>query len=357
MKALEARGYDVRIDRSDIRRGEEWWKRIVDLIVDCMLVVFVISPDSIASPVCHREVDLTKRLGKRIVPLLWRSAPRSEIPEGLAERDWVSFKAVDPSGTADDPALAERPAFAAALDQLEAAIRLDDVLWAREHAQWLKRAMDWDRAGKPEGGVMRAGEITAAQMWANRRPQNAPAIPDVVTDFLSASLAKEERDREELDARERRISAGLQRLVAEAARRAREANRHDSAMRLALAGEPMDDELKRGVTPEPSRRTQLAAAAHSTLGVACLSGHSGGVRFAAFNADGTRVVTASRDGTGRLWNAASGAELACLRHNDEVWGAAFSAAGVRVVTASWDKTARVWDAASGAELARLVHDD
>lgn len=182
-KALRARGYDVRIDRSDIQKGEEWWKRIVDLIVDCTLVVFVISPDSIASPVCRDEVDLTKRLGKRIVPVMWRSAPGLEIPQGLAERDWVSFEAAEPAGKADDPALAGWPAFVAALDELERAINLDDVLWAREHAQWLKRAMDWDRSGQPEGGVMRAGEITAAQTWANRRPQNAPAIPKVVTDF------------------------------------------------------------------------------------------------------------------------------------------------------------------------------
>src|SRR5262245_15857253 len=72
--ALSSRGYDVLIDRSAITKGEEWWKRIVDLIVSSALVVFVISPHSIASPVCNDEVDLTKRLSKRIVPLLWRNS-------------------------------------------------------------------------------------------------------------------------------------------------------------------------------------------------------------------------------------------------------------------------------------------
>ena len=93
--ALKARGYDVRIDRSGIQKGEEWWKRIVELIVDSTLVVFVISPDSIGSPVCRDEVDLTKRLGKRVVPVLWRNARGLQMPEGLAERDWVSFEAAD----------------------------------------------------------------------------------------------------------------------------------------------------------------------------------------------------------------------------------------------------------------------
>jgi WD domain, G-beta repeat len=39
-------------------------------------------------------------------------------------------------------------------------------------------------------------------------------------------------------------------------------------------------------------------------------------------------------------------------HTGFVAFAAFSPDGARIVTASWDKTARVWDAASGKELAR-----
>jgi hypothetical protein len=38
--ALEARGYEVLIDRSAVTKGEEWWKRIVDLIVASTLVLY-----------------------------------------------------------------------------------------------------------------------------------------------------------------------------------------------------------------------------------------------------------------------------------------------------------------------------
>ena len=79
-----------------------------------------------------------------------------------------------------------------------------------------------------------------------------------------------------------------------------------------------------------------------------LAGHTGSVVSAAFSPDGTRVVTASDDGTARIWDAASGEELTPLRgHSGWVVSAAFSPDGTRVVTASYDGTARIWDAASG----------
>ncbi|HUK08431.1 MAG TPA: WD40 repeat domain-containing protein [Stellaceae bacterium] len=85
-----------------------------------------------------------------------------------------------------------------------------------------------------------------------------------------------------------------------------------------------------------------------------LRGHEGDVLSAAFSPDGTRIVTASEDNTARLWDAASGKEIAALRgHENIVRSAVFSPDGTRIVTASDDKTARLWDAASGKEIAVL----
>ena len=58
--------------------------------------------------------------------------------------------------------------------------------------------------------------------------------------------------------------------------------------------------------------------------------------------DGARVVTASGDGTARIWEPSSGRELAILRgHTDRVYRAEFAPDGTRVVTASQDGTARI----------------
>jgi WD40 repeat protein len=74
-------------------------------------------------------------------------------------------------------------------------------------------------------------------------------------------------------------------------------------------------------------------------------GHTGWVLSIALSADGSRLLTASRDGTARIWDAATGHELLALRgHTRIVWEAAFTPAGDGVLTASDDGTARVWDA-------------
>jgi hypothetical protein len=123
----------------------------------------------------------------------------------------------------------------------------------------------------------------------------------------------------------------------------------DSALRLASSGTRIDIDL--GVSPTgPIKASPAAAALAGAVSEAnwrFALRHEGAVNSAAFSLDGSRIVTTSEDKTARIWDAATGKELAVLRgHEGQVNSAAFSPDGSRIVTTSTDATARIWDAAT-----------
>ncbi len=94
--------------------------------------------------------------------------------------------------------------------------------------------------------------------------------------------------------------------------------------------------------------------ANTGVEIAALRGHVGGLSSAAFSPDGKRIVTTSFDHTARIWNADSGDQLLVMQGPPTaVRTAAFSPNGKKVVTASGDQRARVWNAQTGKELVQL----
>lgn len=114
----------------------------------------------------------------------------------------------------------------------------------------------------------------------------------------------------------------------------------------------------------------LAALGGGGLGVAMLldagsgeaisrfSSHDGIVRSAAFAPDGRRVVTASADGTAKVWDTLTGLELASVESGQRnLTDVAISPDGSRFVTVAGDSegpSAILWDLATGQRIADYV---
>src|SRR5947209_1209100 len=93
--ALKARGFEPLIDRSEIYAFEEWWKRIEALIARADTVVFVLSPESVASDVALKELAFAASLNKRFAPIVCRAVSHKAVPETLARLNFISFEHAD----------------------------------------------------------------------------------------------------------------------------------------------------------------------------------------------------------------------------------------------------------------------
>jgi len=326
--ALLSLGYEVLVDRQDIEKGEDFWTRIQQLIAASDSVLFVISPDSIASRICNQEVELSKTLGKRLIPLVWR-AVKGGMPESLSKSNWVTAEAYEQSEMADEAALAS------IIAQLNRAINLDDLLWVREHTGWILRAAQWEKNGRQDGMVLRSDEITVVQSWASRRPKGAPEIPHLLVEFINASVTRERRDRRRTQILQRTIGTlvlfagiavalgglGVTRLMSGIGERtsrttaalSRESfyqSDFESAARFALAGMNGHNSALFGFSADLSEE-ELTAAVLSNRRVALLAGNRtaenrGRVESLALSPDGRFILTSSEDPIARLWDAESG---------------------------------------------------
>jgi WD40 repeat protein len=90
--------------------------------------------------------------------------------------------------------------------------------------------------------------------------------------------------------------------------------------------------------------------------VATFSGHEHVVKSLAFHGSGEWLVSASGDGTIRLWDVAEKREVnAFVGHEYSVNSVAFSPDGLRVASGGADGTARIWSIRGAREIASFGH--
>jgi DNA-binding transcriptional regulator YdaS (Cro superfamily) len=89
--ALNTRGFYRVVYRDGISGGKDWKRRASPLIAEADAVVLALSPASVKSKVCNWEVDESKRLGKRILPVICRAIGEERRPASLPAINYFLF--------------------------------------------------------------------------------------------------------------------------------------------------------------------------------------------------------------------------------------------------------------------------
>src|SRR5260370_11495517 len=132
---LELAGFAPFLDRHDIAAGEDWEARLGGLIQQADTVVFVVSPEAVKSERCGWEVNQALALSNRLIPVVLKSVPDSEILEQLRRLQFVRC----------DVGLG----LTRSLAQLAEALR-QDIDWIREHTRPGELAARWQARSQPD---------------------------------------------------------------------------------------------------------------------------------------------------------------------------------------------------------------
>jgi hypothetical protein len=91
-------GFDVWIDREEIKAGELWQQAIVQAVDNADVFVLMLSPEAVVSDNVRREVDVAEGAKKELVPVMLApvSVPAS-LRYQLAGIEWIEYYR-DPEG-------------------------------------------------------------------------------------------------------------------------------------------------------------------------------------------------------------------------------------------------------------------
>ncbi len=168
------------VDTESILPAEDWSDRIEALIEGSLCVLFVVSPNSLASIECGREIDKAQVRNKRFVPVLFQSVDMAQVPKVVMPFNFIDFAKTDN--------------FSDNVNKVVQALRLDSE-WRKEHTQLLMRARIWDEGGRDRGSLLRGQDLESTVTHWQKLKELDPQPIKLQDQFVTASTREELRRR------------------------------------------------------------------------------------------------------------------------------------------------------------------
>lgn len=169
---LENQGFDVWIYLEDIPPTTDWLEEIYRGIESSSIFLFLISPDSITSDTCQKEIDHASKNGKRIIPLLIRQVDFKALRPEISRIQAISFEKPDNFD----------PGFETLLKYINT-----DFAWVQFHTKLQGKALDWEKS-KEKSLLLRGNELqNSERTLASITSQVDPQPTDLQRKFIQES--------------------------------------------------------------------------------------------------------------------------------------------------------------------------
>ncbi|MEO1522625.1 MAG: TIR domain-containing protein, partial [Cyanobacteria bacterium J06633_2] len=183
-QALKKSKYETWIDWQDIPITAHWWKEIESGIESADAIIFVVSPDSIASDVCSKEINHAVKHNKRLFPIVCREGfEDDQVHPALRERNWLFFHQQE--GRSD------------AFNSLVKALNTD-LDHVKAHTRLLMRSQEWVHHARNPDLLLRGTQLKAVRNWITESADKEPRLTPSQREYVAAST-KAESDRQEAE--------------------------------------------------------------------------------------------------------------------------------------------------------------
>src|SRR5438552_6209847 len=170
---LKRRDREAWVDWEGIPPGDTWEKTIYGAIEATHTFIFVLTPDSIASEICGKEIAHAAANNKRLVPIVYRDVAADNVPKSLGELNWIFYRDSDDFEEATDTLIR-------ALDT--------DLKWVRVHTRLLTRAIEWNTNGRNNSFLLRGEDLRSAERWLAEAGTQKERQPTALqTEYIIAS--------------------------------------------------------------------------------------------------------------------------------------------------------------------------
>ncbi len=397
--SLVAQGFspdEIWVDWEGIPLSADWMAEITKGIQSSNVFIFVISPDSVASEVCAKELGIAAESNKRFIPILYREPGKgAKLHEKISSHNWVFIR--------DEQELEKTlPALVDAINT--------DLDWIAQHTRLYNRAKEWDSKGRNDSYLVRGNDLQDAESFINegatgKEPAPTPLHVEYVQAARNYAAAVRRRNRiiatvvgvalfalaifasfqavratnnqhlaqtQEAIAQANATEANQQRATAQANEAIAQQNER-AANSLALASESInqkgnDTQLALMLALLSIQETQAdgyhlpesKSALFSSLNtpnVLYTVQDDSVVGAVAYDPTGAYFAIGDDNGLVQILDAVDGKQVHTIQFDGAITGLDFSPDGERLGTASEDGAAKVWDVGTGQELFSLVGHD